>query len=245
MDGMDEDYFETVIEGIPTNLAARTVKLWQNLALYRAGVFVSCHQKMDSNMINSKMLEVYQGHVQSIMNDPALSKLMPSHMTPDNLLESTFVNYSGKSPGSKTGVGTKFTGDKAWRRFKDIKRDVLNFLTPIWRSKVQKYDTLPSGKQLRDVLKEVALEYIKRKKDEGENEESDDKDEDDEQAADEDGHRIPPGKYPLSWLVFVKHGAPAGKHQDQIWATEQDIEDVANGKRKAHNTKESKNAIKV
>lgn len=67
MDGMNEDYFQMVMEGIPANLAARTVKLWQNLALYRAGLFVSCHQKMDSNMINNKMLKVYQGHDNNIM----------------------------------------------------------------------------------------------------------------------------------------------------------------------------------
>jgi hypothetical protein len=168
----------------------------------------------------------------------------------------------------------KFTGDIAWDRFLKIKSDVLNNIIPIWKSLVTNNDCLPSGKQLQDVLSQVLVQYNiecqqkkKRTKEavrltaeevvaaEEENEVGDVGDievvnnvnkADATVETTNDGKTVAleTAKYPLTWLVFVKHASPAGKLQDQIWATEQDIQDVVNGKRKSI-TKESKKALKV
>ncbi len=161
MDGMDDEYFVRVMQGFPNKLCSGSIKFWQNLALYRAGMVITCGKQMRSEEKYNKMMEAFQGHAMSLMNDSCMLKLILVGMVIENLLEATFQDYSVRTPvGNNVTTATpnkRITGENAWDRFLKIRGEVLNNIIPIWKSIVTNKDSLPSGNQLRDVLYQVLV----------------------------------------------------------------------------------------
>jgi hypothetical protein len=65
------------------------------------------------------------------------------------------------SPDADAGDGgpSEHDGASLWRKFKDIKKVVLNYLTPKW-SKILKNGIYPSGMNKDDVLLAIRKEYF-------------------------------------------------------------------------------------
>lgn len=47
-----------------------------------------------------------------------------------------------------------------WRRYTNLRKTIVNGIIPVWRDNLC-YDTFPSGKQLKDFLKQVMRAYVK------------------------------------------------------------------------------------
>ena len=75
-----------------------------------------------------------------------------------NVLDATFYNYSAPPLKKKPSLPKKLTGKQLWRRYTRIRKTINNAITPVWRENLR-FDTFPSGTQLKDFLKLVMRLY--------------------------------------------------------------------------------------
>ena len=76
------------------------------------------------------------------------------------MLDSTFFNYSNPNSCKRKRMPEKLVGKQMWRRYTNLRKTVVNGIIPVWRDNLC-FDTFPSGKQLKDFLKQVMRAYVK------------------------------------------------------------------------------------
>lgn len=74
MEGMEDEYFEAIISPFPNKLCASTVKFWQSLIIYRAGINVTMMPSMKGPVRYNKMLEALTGHANQLINNAIMMK---------------------------------------------------------------------------------------------------------------------------------------------------------------------------
>lgn len=166
-----------------------------------------------------------------------------------NVLDATFYNYSAPHLKKKLTLPKKLTGKQLWRRYTRIRKIINNAITPVWRENLR-FDTFPSGTQLKDFPKLVMRLYVESNASIS----RDDDDGDNERTPATPSVTTPVSSsavindlefssplecvanmingdafeeeaevpMPLEWLVFVKFGPPANDNCDPIFLVDYD-----------------------
>lgn len=249
---MDDQLLKSLVIDLPRSLKAKSIKYWQNLMIYQAGMCIMGHKKMKNPEKYSKMVEAIKGKAEQIIDHPVYQTMYPVGMVSQNLLDITFKNYTiNVTPGKKDKIPQVLTGELAWNRFLKIKADITHMVAAFKSATI---NGIPSGLQFLDVLVTTKERYYKKLKDdekkltdEGKKEEKKEEKKDN----DEEEEEIDDKELPLNWLPFIKHGSPAGKLADEIWIFENEInlsgdENNATGDEKNATdlTKKEKNVFK-
>ncbi len=69
MEGMEDEYFEAIISPFPNKLCASTVKFWQSLIIYRAGINVTMMPSMKGPVRYN-----LTGHANQLINNAIMMK---------------------------------------------------------------------------------------------------------------------------------------------------------------------------
>jgi hypothetical protein len=115
------------------------------------------------------------------------------------------VMNSLKVKRSRTASDICLSGAHLWKRFREIKRIIINDIIPIFMKAMEKRPVTPSGKNLSLCLLETRkILYMSRKKSQ----------ERSSSSTGEDQTDMPASWYPAEWLVFVNMGPPVAYSED-------------------------------
>ena len=114
-----------------------------------------------------------------------------------NVLDATFYNYSAPPLKKKPSLPKKLTGKQLWRRYTRIRKTINNAITPVWRENLR-FDTFPSGTQLKDFLKLVMRLYVESNASISRDDDDDDDDGDNERTP-----VTPSATTPVSSSAFI------------------------------------------
>lgn len=167
------------------------IKSKQFLLICKAGLAVPSYE-MSAEQINDAMMRQYKHHVESYKLPPNLSGMPKERLfrTANHLME-------------KAAPKDMHTGMSLWRKYGQIKKYIVNIITPVMNKNLGPDGLLPSGRSMENVLfmtrqhlyeKEQLISKQKSKN--------------------PSAYVIKPFKvswYPIEWECFLAFGKPSSK----------------------------------
>ena len=161
----------------------------QFVLIARAGMAIPSYE-MTSAQIHVKMMKQFHDHVSAFVQSPATRLL-----SKDKYFRTCkFMNDSVTTVDEHDGMSL-------WRKFGDIKKYILNSLTPCYSKCLGKDGRIPSGKSKEEILVKTR-ELLFRNEQEAAKAKS----------KNPRGYTIKefsPDWYPQEWEVFILYGAPS------------------------------------